>query len=118
MLESEEPLRLSILQRKFAILKAQLRQRLTSELIEYARVHWLALVDKNATSEKNRKPLKRALEHNSVVVLQRWWDTHSDDPYPTEEVSTLSLSVLRLHSQTVARKKRCLRQREISHSCK
>ena len=94
MLESEEPLRLSILQRKFAILKAQLRQRLTSELIEYARVHWLALVDKNATSEKNRKPLKRALEHNSVLVLQRWWDTHSDDPYPTEEVGTLPLSVL------------------------
>lgn len=84
VLEAEETLRQSMLQRKWAILRAQLRQRITSELIEYARAHW-RLSHRNA-QQRERRNQKRALDQNSVQILQKWWDAHADDPYPTEEV--------------------------------
>lgn len=121
MLKEEEPLRLSILHRKMTILKAQLRQRLTTELVAYARQHWwkkgpgeLTLthepldvhgmpVDMSGSGGLSvsggglsSSSQKRALDAVAVQVLMRWWEAHSSDPYPSEEEKAVLASAANL----------------------
>lgn len=88
--DGEEALRLQLVQRKFTVLQALLRQQITSEIVDYMRTHWMQPV--SSTSKRKRRPLpQRALE-----VLNKWWDEHEEEPYPTEDEKSMLASAANL----------------------
>lgn len=64
-----------------------LKQRLTTDLMEYVRKHWVAIdgADSDGNAAAGAKRKRRPLDVEALAILGKWWEEHINEPYPTEE---------------------------------